>query len=59
MNNLFNMLQQFMMFKNNFQGDPKAKVEELLSTGQMSQEQFQQLKAKTDQIYSSLSGFMK
>lgn len=57
MNNLFNMLQQFMMFKSNFQGDPKAKVEELLSTGQMSQEQFQQLKTTAEQICSMINGF--
>lgn len=59
MDNLFNMLQQFIMFNNNFKGDPKAKAEELLSTGQMTQEQFQQLKPKADQIYSMFNGFIK
>lgn len=38
-----NLLQQFLAFKNNFQGDPKAKVQELLNSGQMSQEQFNKL----------------
>lgn len=39
----FNMVQQFNQFKQNFQGDPKQRVQNLLDTGQMSQEQFNQL----------------
>lgn len=39
----FNMIQQFNQFKQNFQGDPKQRVQNLLDTGQMSQEQFNQL----------------
>ena len=39
----FNMIQQFNPFKQNFQGDPKQRVQNLLDTGQMSQEQFNQL----------------
>ena len=38
-----NMLQQFIQFRNNFRGDPKQKVQELLNSGQMSQQQFNQL----------------
>lgn len=37
------ILSRFNQFKQNFNGDPKAKVQELLNTGQMSQEQFNQL----------------
>lgn len=37
---LFNRFQEF---KNNFQGDPKQKVQELLNSGQMTQDQFNQL----------------
>lgn len=40
-----NIFQQFMAFKNSFKGDPKATVENLLKTGQMSQEQFNNLQA--------------
>lgn len=43
MNNAMNLMQQFNEFKNNFQGDPKQTVMNLLATGQMSQQQFQQL----------------
>jgi len=39
----FNIIQQFNQFKQNFQGDPKQRVQNLLDTGQMSQEQFNQL----------------
>ncbi len=51
MNNAMNMMQQFNQFRNSFQGDPKQAVMNLLSSGQMSQEQFNQLSqmAKTFQ----------
>lgn len=42
-NNPMTMLQQFNQFRNNFQGDPKQAVMNLLSSGQMSQQQFNQL----------------
>lgn len=42
-NNPMNMLQQFNQFRNNFQGDPKQAVMNLLSSGRMSQDQFNQL----------------
>ena len=38
-----NMLQKFQQFKSNFQGDPRQKVQELLNSGQMSQQQFNYL----------------
>lgn len=41
--NAMNMMQQFNQFRSNFQGDPRQAVMNLLSSGQMSQEQFNQL----------------
>ena len=41
--NATNFLDRFNQFRQAFQGDPKAKVQELLNSGQMSQQQFQQL----------------
>lgn len=41
--NMSNMMNQFQQFRNNFQGDPKQKVQELLNSGQMSQQQFNYL----------------
>ena len=37
-----NILEAFRNFRNTFQGDPEAKVKELLASGKMSQQQFDQ-----------------
>lgn len=37
------LMSEFNQFKSNFQGDPKQKVQELMNSGQMTQEQFAQL----------------
>ena len=50
MNNPMNMMQKFIEFKNNFQGDPKTAVMNLLNNGQMSQEQFNQLQNMANQF---------
>ena len=39
----FNMIQNFNQFRQSFQGDPRQQVQNLLNTGQMSQQQFDQL----------------
>ena len=41
--NLPNMISKFNEFRQNFTGDPKQMVEELLQSGRMTQAQFQQL----------------
>lgn len=41
--NASNFIDRFNQFRSTFQGDPRAKVQELLNSGQMSQQQFQQL----------------
>lgn len=33
-------MQRFNMFKNGFHGDPNQKIQELLNSGQISQEQY-------------------
>ena len=48
-----NIMQRFNEFRQNFQGDPRQKVEELLRNGQMSQAQFNDLYAKASQIYNN------
>lgn len=64
-NPLFNMLgganpqanniqQQFDQFKATVNGDPKAMVQSLLNSGQMSQEQFNQLSAMANVLKGSL-----
>ncbi len=47
------LIQQFNQFQQTFQGDPRAKVQELLQSGQMSQEQFNQLYSKATELYNS------
>lgn len=41
--NPMQMLQQFNQFRQNFQGDPKVEVEKLLQSGQLNQQQLNQL----------------
>lgn len=48
------MLQQFLNFKQTFTGDPKQTVQNLLNTGQMSQEQFNQLAQQATQMQQLL-----
>ena len=50
-----NFLQQLAEFRKALGGkDPQAIVQNLLNSGQMSQQQFQQLKAQAEQIQSML-----
>lgn len=49
-NSFMNMLSQFNQFKQNFQGDPKSQVQQLLNSGQMSQQQFNQLSQAATQF---------
>lgn len=48
--NMMNLMGRFQQFKNNFQGDPRAQVQQLLDSGQMSQEQFNQLSQMASQF---------
>lgn len=40
--NAMNMMSQFNQFRQNFSGDPRQAVMNLMSSGRMSQEQFNQ-----------------
>ena len=55
-NDPMQMMQQFAQFKQQMQGrDPRAMVEQLLASGQMTQQQFDQLKKQAQM----LQGFLK
>lgn len=41
--NISDLLSRFNQFQSTFQGDPRQKVQELMNSGQMTQEQFAQL----------------
>lgn len=53
-NNFMNMVQQFVQFKQNFRGNPKEQVLNLISSGKMSQQQFEQYKNMAQQFESLL-----
>lgn len=53
--NMAGMLQQFKQFCASFQGDPKQKVQELLNSGQMSQQQFNELQGMA-QMFQQMMG---
>lgn len=48
------MMQDFQKFRAGFQGDPKAEVQKLLQSGQMSQQQLNQLQAMAQQFQQFL-----
>ena len=52
--NMANMLQQFQQFKSSFTGDPQQQVMQLLNSGKMSQEQFNQLQMMAKQFQGML-----
>lgn len=49
-NNMNAFINQIMNFRKNFTGNAKQEVEKLLSSGQMSQSQFNQLSQIANQI---------
>lgn len=53
--NMANVINQFNQFQSTFQGDPKQQVQNLLNSGQMSQEQFNQLSSMA-QAFQTLLG---
>lgn len=52
--NITNLISQFNNFKQNFQGDPKQQVQNMLNSGQMSQSQFNQLAQLANQFQNLL-----
>lgn len=43
MGNFQQMMQQFQQFKANFQGDPQQEVQRMIQSGQLSQQQLDQV----------------
>ena len=52
------IVQQIMRFKNQFQGDPQQKVQELLNSGKMTQEQCNSLMQQAQTILSQIGGML-
>lgn len=50
--NPIQMLQAFNQFKQTFRGDPQQVVNNMLQNGQMSRQQYEQLKSMANQFRS-------
>ena len=53
-NGTMQMIQQFMQFKQNFKGDPKAEVQKMLQSGRISQQQLNQVQQMAGQFQNLL-----
>lgn len=53
--NMLAILSDFNRFKSEYRGNAQQEVQRLLSTGQMSQQQFNKIQAEASQLY----GFMR
>ena len=53
--NFSNVLSEYNKFRQTLQGDPRQQVQDLLNSGQMSQEQFNQL-SQMAQTFQMLLG---
>ena len=49
-NNMTNLLSPFNQFRSTFSGNPEQQVKQLLQSGRMSQEQFNQLAQTANQL---------
>lgn len=55
-NNPLYLMQQFMQFKNSFRGNPQEQVRQMLQSGQISQEQYNQAVQQAQQLQAMLNG---
>ena len=53
--NMQNIIGRLNQFRQSFQGDPKQQVQELLNSGKMSQNQYNQLSQMATQIQNMLT----
>lgn len=50
------MIQEIKRFQQNFKGDPRAEVQRLLQSGEMSQDQFNRYADMANQITEMMQG---
>ena len=53
--NMMKFMQELNKFRSSFQGDPQQKVQELLKSGQMTQQQY----AQYEQLAKQIMPFLK
>lgn len=51
-NNIMQTLQQFQQFKNSFKGNPQEQVQQMLQSGRISQQQYEQAVQLANQLKS-------
>ena len=51
-----NILQRFQQFRQMFQGDPRAQVQQLLNSGKVSQSQYNQAVQMAQQMQRMMGG---
>lgn len=49
------MIQKFMQFRQNFNGDPRAQIQQMLNSGQITQSQYNQAVQMAQQLQSMLT----
>lgn len=52
------MLQQFLQFKKNFNGNPQQIIQNMLNSGKISQAQVNKCAQQANQLYDQLKPFM-
>lgn len=50
-----NVMQRFMQFRQQFQGDPRQQVQQLLNSGKISQQQYNQAVQMANQLRSMMN----
>jgi len=55
MNPMTNLVNQLNQFRQSFSGDPRQQVQQLLNSGRMSQNQYNQLSQMATQIQNMLT----
>ena len=58
MNNIMNlpaMMKQFQQFRNTFRGDPRQQIQQMLNSGRISQQQYNQAVQMANQLYQTFS----
>ena len=50
-----NLISQFQQFRNNFRGDPKQQIQQLLNSGRVSQAQYNQAVKMANELFSKFN----
>lgn len=48
------MIQQFLQFRQNFNGDPRAQIQQMLNSGRITQDQYNQAVQMAQQLQKML-----